>query len=291
MANDVMMGFNGTLQNFLTKDEIKKVCPLAFATSPTNDKVSDKYVMANTSTVIDDMEKLGWKVVRAAQRKATKKSSGRFSYHMVAFQNPDIKITKKIGNGEEMVDCFPQIILTNSHDGLNCFQFRVGLFRCICSNGLVICTDEMADVKIRHIYYTFEELRRTVAEAIETVGAKVDRMTQAAAVELSKEQKEEFARKALGIRKNIDPEEVNVDQETIDDLLTPLRKEDEGNSLWNVFNVLQEKVIKGGYQEAKEGKKARKVRKVTSFIKDLDINSKLWQAMEEYIPEEVTVAA
>lgn len=280
-----MMGFNGTLQNFLTKEEIKKVCPLAFATSPTNDKVSDKYVMANTATVIDDMEKLGWKVVRAAQRKATKKSSGRFSYHMVAFQNPDIKITKQIGDGEEMVDCFPQIILTNSHDGLNAFHFRVGLFRCICSNGLVICSDKMADVKIRHIYYTFEELRRTVAEAIETVGAKVDRMTQAAAVELSKEQKEEFAKKALGIRKNILVDEVDVDQETIDDLLTPLRKEDEGNSLWNVFNVLQEKVIKGGYLEAKEeGKKARKVRKVTSFIKDLDINSKLWQAMEEYIP-------
>ena len=284
MANDVMMGFNGTLQNFLTKDEIKKVCPLAFATSPTNDKVSDKYVMANTSTVIDDMEKLGWKVVRAAQRKATKKSSGRFSYHMIALQNPEIKITKQIGNGEEIVDCFPQIILTNSHDGLNSFHFRVGLFRCICSNGLVICSDKMADVKIRHIHYTFEALRKVVAEAIETVGAKVERMTQAAAVELTKEQKEEFAKKALGIRKNILVDEVDVDQETIDDLLTPIRKEDEGNSLWNVFNVLQEKVTKGGYQEAKEGKKARKVRKVTSFIKDLDINSKLWQAMEEYIP-------
>ena len=291
MANDVMMGFNGTLQKFLTKEEIKKVCPLAFATSPTNDKVSDKYVMANTATVIDDMEKLGWKVVAAKQRKAQKDSSGRFSYHMVAFQNPDISITKKVGD-QEAVDCFPQIILTNSHDGLNCFQFRVGLFRCICSNGLVICSDKMADVKIRHIHYTFEQLRQTVIDAIQTVGVKVERMTKAASVQLTKEQKEEFARKALGIRKNIAFEEVQVDQETIDDVLTPLRKEDEGDNLWNVFNVLQEKVIKGGYLEAKEeGKKARKVRKVTSFIKDLDINQKLWKTMEEYLPEEVTVAA
>lgn len=291
MANDVMMGFNGTLQNFLTKEEIKKVCPLAFATSPTNDKVSDKYVMANTATVIDDMEKLGWKVVAAKQRKAQKKSSGRFSYHMVAFQNPGISITKKLGD-QETVDCFPQIILTNSHDGLNCFQFRVGLFRCICSNGLVICSDKMTDVKIRHIHYTFEQLRQTVIDAIQTVGVKVERMTKAAGVQLTKEQKEEFARKALGIRKNLNPEEVQVDQETIDDVLTPLRKEDEGNNLWNVFNVLQEKVIKGGYLEAKEeGKKARKVRKVTSFIKDLDINQRLWKTMEEYLPEEVTVAA
>lgn len=283
-----MMGFNGTLaQHFLTEEEIRRACPLAYATAPTNKKVSDKYVLANTSTVIADMEKLGWKVVRAAQRRAQKNSSGRFSYHMVAFQNPDIKITKQVGDGEEIVDCYPQIILTNSHDGLNCFKFMVGLFRCICSNGLVICSDKMVDVKIRHIYYSFEELRNTVNQAIEAVGVKVERMTAAAAVELTKEQMQDFARRALGIRKNIPVEEVNVDQETIDDLLTPIRKEDEGNSLWNVFNVLQEKISKGGYQEAKEGKKARKVRKVTSFIKDLDINQKLWQTMETYIPAEV----
>lgn len=291
MANDVMMGFTGReMLPALSKEEIKKVCPLAFATTPTNDRVSDKYVLANTSTVIDDMEKLGWQVVSAKQRRANKKSSGRFSFHMVAFMNPDIKITKQVGDGEEIVDCYPQIILTNSHDGLNCFCFRVGLFRCICSNGLVICTDQMADIKIRHIHYNFEELRQVVQDAIRLVEQKIGRMTEAAAVELSQEQKEEFARKALGIRKNVELDEVNVDQETLDDMLTPLREEDKGNSLWNVFNVLQEKVIKGGYEEAKkDGKKARKVRPVKSFIRDIDINSRLWKTMEEYIP--VPVAA
>lgn len=283
---DVMMGFTGTqCLPALTEEQIRKRCPLAYATAPTNDRVSSKYVLANTSTVIADMAKLGWHVVNAKQRKAQKDSSGRFSFHMIAFMNPDVSITKQVEGGEEVVDCYPQIILTNSHDGLNCFKFMVGLFRCVCSNGLVICTDQMVDLKIRHIYYNFEELRTVVAQAIEAVGVKVDRMTQAAAVELSDEQKQEFARKALCIRKNISLDELNVDQETIDDILTPLRKEDEGNSLWNIFNVLQEKVIKGGYEEAKQnGKKARKVRKVTSFVKDLDINSKLWKSMEEYIP-------
>lgn len=287
MANDVMMGFNGTLQNFLTKDEIKKMCPLAFATSPTNDKVSDKYVMANTSTVIDDMEKLGWKVVRAAQRKPSKRSSGRFSYHMVALQNPDIKITKQIGDGEEIVDCYPQIILTNSHDGLNCFQFRAGLYRCICSNGLVISDGELSEFKIRHIYYTFEELRKVVEKIIAALPGRVEKMTQMANVQLTKEQKLEFARKALGIRKGIEVEELQADQETYEDLLTPLRKEDEGDSLWNVYNVLQEKIVRGGFQEAREGKKARKVRKVTSFIKELDLSKKIDEVAKTYL----TVAA
>ncbi len=278
-----MMRFSGNLQKFLTEDEIRQRCPLVFATSPTNDKVSEKYTVANTYTVIQDMEKLGWKVVRAAQRRATKKSSGRFSYHMVALQNPDIKITKQVDGGEETVECFPQIILTNSHDGLSCFQFRVGLYRCICSNGLVISDAELSEFKIRHIYYSFENLRAVVGRILEALPSKVERMSQMNNVLLSEDQKLDFAKKALSIRKGVKEEELQMDEETYKDLLTPVRKEDEGSSLWNVYNVLQEKIVKGGYTTAEEGKKARKVRKVTSFIKELDFSRRIDEVAQSYL--------
>ena len=278
-----MMRFSGNLQKFLTEDEIRQRCPLVFATSPTNSKVSEKYTVANTYTVIQDMEKLGWKVVRAAQRRATKKSSGRFSYHMVALQNPDIKITKQVDGGEETVECFPQIILTNSHDGLSCFQFRVGLYRCICSNGLVISDAELSEFKIRHIYYSFENLRAVVGRILEALPSKVERMSQMNNVLLSEDQKLDFAKKALSIRKGVKEEELQMDEETYKDLLTPVRKEDEGSSLWNVYNVLQEKIVKGGYTTAKEGEKARKVRKVTSFIKELDFSRRIDEVAQSYL--------
>ena len=278
-----MMGFSGNLQKFLTEDEIRQRCPLVFATSPTNSKVSEKYTVANTYTVIQDMEKLGWRVVRAAQRRATKKSSGRFSYHMVALQNPDIKITKQVDGGEEIVECFPQIILTNSHDGLSCFQFRVGLYRCICSNGLVISDAELSEFKIRHIYYSFENLRAVVGRILEALPSKVERMSQMSNVLLSEDQKLDFAKKALSIRKGVKEEELQADEETYKDLLTPVRKEDEGSSLWNVYNVLQEKIVKGGYTTAEEGKKARKVRKVTSFIKELDFSRRIDEVAQSYL--------
>ena len=278
-----MMRFSGNLQKFLTEDEIRQRCPLVFATSPTNSKVSEKYTVANTYTVIQDMEKLGWKVVRAAQRRATKKSSGRFSYHMVALQNPDIKITKQVDGGEEIVECFPQIILTNSHDGLSCFQFRVGLYTCICSNGLVISDAELSEFKIRHIYYSFENLRAVVGRILEALPSKVERMSQMSNVLLSEDQKLDFAKKALSIRKGVKEEELQADEETYKDLLTPVRKEDEGSSLWNVYNVLQEKIVKGGYTTAEEGKKARKVRKVTSFIKELDFSRRIDEVAQSYL--------
>ena len=278
-----MMRFSGNLQKFLTEDEIRQRCPLVFATSPTNSKVSEKYTVANTYTVIQDMEKLGWRVVRAAQRRATKKSSGRFSYHMVALQNPDIKITKQVDGGEEIVECFPQIILTNSHDGLSCFQFRVGLYRCICSNGLVISDAELSEFKIRHIYYSFENLRAVVGRILEALPSKVERMSQMSNVLLSEDQKLDFAKKALSIRKGVKEEELQADEETYKDLLTPVRKEDEGSSLWNVYNVLQEKIVKGGYTTVEEGKKARKVRKVTSFIKELDFSRRIDEVAQSYL--------
>ena len=74
---------------------------------------------------------------------------------MIALQNPDIKIMR---NGE--VDAYPQIILTNSHDGFNSFKFMLGIFRLVCSNGLVVCDNQMVNMTIRHINYTFDELRR-----------------------------------------------------------------------------------------------------------------------------------
>lgn len=285
MENDVMVRFNSQslATQFLSEEEIKRRCPLAYVESPTNEKVSDKYVLANTATVISDMEKLGWKVVEAKQRKKHVDSSGRFSFHMVVFQNPQLKITKTTEEGEE-IDCYPRLILTNSHDGLNCFKFMVGLFRLVCSNGLIIATDELVDLRIRHIYYNFDELRNVLDEAIQQVAFKVERMTLAAGKILTVEEKYELATKAIAIRKGC--EEVHLSQETLDELLTPLRKEDEGNSLWNTFNILQEKVIKGGFSMENAKGKVQKVRKITSFVKDLDVNTQLWRAMEEFLVEE-----
>lgn len=275
----------------LTKEQVRKYCPLAFAEAPTN-KVSDRYVLANTATVIDDMEKLGWYPVQASQRKRRADASGRFSYHMVVFQNPDVKIVRKDDDGNEVVDSYPRVILTNSHDGLACFRFRVGIYRLVCSNGLVIPTSEMADVRVRHINYTFDALRGIVCKAVEAVNANIGVINKMKEVQLTDEQAKSMAKEMLAIREEKDVNELVVDDETIDNMLTPARKADEGKDLWSVFNVLQEKVIRGGFFRSSIRKKDnklrwRKVRKVTSFIKDLDFNERMFETALGYIPKVV----
>lgn len=283
---DTMFRFtdNALATSFLTKEELQKQCPMAFKELPTNPNVSGRYVQANTATVIDDLAKLGWYPVQAKQCRNKKNSSGIRSFHMVAFQNPDIKITKTNDDGSSVVDTYPRIILTNSHDGFNSFKFMLGLFRLVCSNGLVVCDNQMVNMSIRHMNYTFEELRMVVKTAIEEVPNIVNTMNEMRNIQLTDEQKQELATEVIKIRKGIDENETyEVEQDVVEDILTPVREEDKSNDLWTIFNICQEKLIKGGFFNKTNKNKLRKVKSITSIKKDMEYNQRLWLTASRYL--------
>jgi len=270
MSNDVMLRFGNGLDGYLTKEQIKNSSPLIFAEAPTNPDVSNKYLFVNTETIIDDLEKLGWLPVQAAQRKGRKKEGTIFSKHMVAFQNPEIKITSKDGD-----DAYPRILLTNSHDGMQAFKFSVGIFRLVCSNGLVIADEKFSDFKIKHKGYTFGELRNVVKQAVEDLPNRVQVMNDMKNRTLTEVEKRKLAIDAMLIRAGVN--NLRYDEETIDEILEPKRKEDEGDDLWRVFNVIQEKITQGEFHAALQGAKVRKVRKIKSFEKDMKVNKELFK--------------
>jgi len=269
MSQDVISKFGKGLDSYLTKEQIKEQSPLVFATAPTNPDVSGKYLFVNTETIIDDLAKLNWFPVTAAQRKG-RGDSTIFSKHMVSFQNPDIKITSSDGD-----DAFPRIILTNSHDGMQAFKFSVGIFRLVCSNGLVIADEKFSDFKIKHKGYSFEELRNVVRQAVEDLPSRVEVMNDMRDRILTPEEKNKLALDALLIRAGV--KTLEYDQETINDILEPKRSEDKGEDLWTVFNVIQEKIINGDFHAALKGAKVRKVRKIKSFEKDIQVNKDLFK--------------
>lgn len=278
---DTMLTFaNDNLHRPMTKEEIRTKAPYVFATGATNPAVSDRYVFASTETIIDDMAKLGWDVVDCKQQRANKRSTVR-SFHLVAFQNPKVFITKETEAGE-VVECFPRVILVNSHDGFNSFKFMVGLFRLVCGNGAIIATETFENVSIRHINYTFDELREMVAKALTTISDNVTVMNDMRNTVLTEEQKKEIALEALKIRGGED-EKLKVTDEDLEDILTPIRKEDEGNDLWTVFNVLQEKIIKGNFHMiSPTNKRVRKARPITGAAKDIEVNQALFKYASAY---------
>jgi hypothetical protein len=203
-----------------------------------------------------------------------------FSKHMIKFQNSNIVI--KGNNGD---DVYPEIILTNSHDGITSFKFMMGLYRVVCSNGLVIADQELAKFKMRHMGYSFEDLQELVQKTIQELPAKVEVINRMKTTTLTEEQQRELALKAFLLRKGVamGDEGSNVDSETIDAMLDTRREQDKGDDLWLTFNRVQESITQGGFTAALTGAKVRKVRKISSFEKDLKLNQELFKLALEYV--------
>ena len=218
------------------------------------------------------MALLGWNVVDAKEVRARKNAG--FQKHLVVFRNNDIVI-----DGADGDTVFPQILLTNSSDGKNAFTFRAGLFRLVCENGLVISTQDFADLKIRHFGYDFEELQKTITAMVEKLPLTVDSMNKFKQTQLTDKQIEDFAKKALEVRFG----EEEIKRITIDfnEFTKATRDEDTGNDLWSVFNRIQEKVINGDFNYG-YSTKTRKARKIKNFNQDIVLNSKLYELATEY---------
>ena len=258
---------------FLSKEELKAQCPVIFAGKASNE-VSKHYTHIPTSKVIDDMATLGWGVVDAKSVKARKNSTKGFQKHLVVFRNPDVVI-----NGKNDDTVFPQVLLTNSHDGKNAFTFTAGLFRMICENGLVVSTSTFEDVKMRHMGYSFEELQVKIKEMVSKLPLTVESMNKMQATELGEKKAVEFAKKALTTRFPEDElKRIKID---IKDILKPVRVEDSGDDLWSIFNVVQEKIIEGDFEYVAGGK-LRKARQIKNFKQDQRINKDLFELALEF---------
>ena len=281
----------------LNDKEIEHLCPVAFKSTMTNSEIrklglSKHYSFVPTMNIVNDLRALGYEVVDTVQVKARKKSTNGYQKHMITFEHPKYKLDQvkevEIADGETETQVqkpteYPQILLTNSHDGGNAFTLSAGIFRLVCSNGLVIKTEDYGSARLVHKGYSFEAVQKLVKEFEETVGEVLDKITAMKKVELTKEQQIEFAKKAALLRftaKSYNEDNI-ADVVNIDDLLNVDRKEDAGNGLYEVFNRVQESIVQGKYLYAASGKvndadtKTRKARPIKNFKQSIDVNKKL----------------
>jgi hypothetical protein len=270
-----MMYQNNNQNEFLTKDQIREIAPSVFTQKADKRSTSKHYVHIPTEKVIDDMASLGWNVVDAKQVKARKNAG--YQKHMVVFGNDEIVI-----NGEDGDTVFPRILMTNSHDGKNSFQFQAGLYRLVCSNGLVIADAEFANMKIRHMGYDLSELSTVISEIVEKLPLTVECMNKLKAKQLSEEEKVKFAKEALATRLS----ENQLKRYSVDDILevlAPTRVEDKGDDMWSVYNTIQEKIVHGMFEVYGVKGKTRKARKIKNFRQDTKVNQDLYELALSYV--------
>jgi hypothetical protein len=285
--------------------EIAHLCPVALKDQMSEGEIkklglSKHYSFVPTMKVVNDLRELGYECVDATQVKARKKSTNGYQKHMLTFEHPDHKIdqVKEVeledGTTETQVlpaEEYPQLLLTNSHDGGNAFTLSAGIFRLVCSNGLVIKTEDYGSARLVHKGYSFEAVQKLVKEFEETISEVISKITAMKKVQLTKEQQIEFAKKAALLRftaKSYNEDNIE-DVVQLDDLLHAERPEDKGNGLYEVFNRVQESLVKGKYLYASSGKvnaegtKVRKGREIKNFKQSIDVNKKLSELAFELV--------
>jgi hypothetical protein len=258
----------------LSREELQSSAPSVF-NHTIKQGLTDKYVHIPTDTIVEDMEALGWfpyevKTVRSRTKNAATKK------HLIQFFNPDIVINNEAGEA----DMYPALLLINSHDGSTAVRFEMGVFRMVCSNGLVIKSQDFGGFKMKHMGYSFEDLRNYISELVNTLPTMVENLNKFSQFEMTPEEQYNFAVKAVEARFG---EEKELSVTEINNLLTPERKEDEGNNCWVVLNRVQEKLTSGGFGYLNAKGKPRKARAIKNFTQDISMNQKLWELAEEFI--------
>jgi len=227
--------------------------------------------------VVRDLQTMGWDCVDAKQVKARKKSTNGYQKHMLTFEHPKYKV--------EGVEEYPQLLLTNSHDGGNAFQLSAGIFRLVCSNGLVIKTEDYGTQRLIHKGYSFEAVQEMVEGFIATIDETMTRITAMKRTQLDKDQMTEFAKQAALLRfTSKSYNEDNIDKVVyIDELLEATRDEDNGNAVWEVFNRVQERLVGGNYHYKGTKDKPRKARPIKNFKQNFEVNKKLSELAFAYV--------
>ena len=263
------------LQNteFKSLEELKDICPTIF-TEKGSSNTSDKYVHIPTENVIRDMETLGWFVVDAKQVKTRVEAKKGFQKHLVVFRNPDMKIEC---DGDTV---FPQILISNAHNGTSSFKFQTGIYRMICENGLIVATEEFDNISIRHMGYDYDTLKDTIKTIVSKLDLTVESMNKMVNTQLQEDKILELAEKMLNTR--IEGTKNTIDFTSVDEVNASQRKEDTGGDLWSTFNRIQENIIEGNFKYKTAKGKLRFARPVKNFQQDVELNKKMFNLALEY---------
>jgi hypothetical protein len=216
----------------LSDEQIHRVAPSIFAEAP-HESRSQRYVYIPTATVLAELRREGFQPFMVTQTRARHEDRRDFTKHMIRLRHASQINDRGVAN---------EIILLNSHDGTSSYQMLAGMFRFVCSNGLV-CGDTVADVRVPHK----GDVAGSVIEGAYQVLHGFDRALESRefmqSITLDEGEAKAFARAALSLKYD-DPDKPAPITES--QILMPRRFDDRRQDLWSVFNRTQENLTKGG---------------------------------------------
>lgn len=232
-------------------------------TIPKLENVTEKYKFISTAQFIEDVQSFGYKL------ESTSAPRRGLGMHSMSFSHP----TMPKVDGLDL-----QLLATNSHDGTSAFRLHIQVGVNVCANILTaFIPDLAAHSRIVHRGYALDKVEgaiEAVRQRVEYVLSTVDAMQSR---NVTPENAAEYLRKAVELR--------DAKPFRILDLQAVKHSEQAENNAWNVFNRVQESIIRGGYRtvEVFNGNsiEGRLAREITSVRDRVQTNYKLWELAVE----------
>src|SRR5215510_12092065 len=220
-----------TMNHFaLTEQQIFSAAPSVFATTK-HDSRSERFKPIPTIDMVRALQVEGWDVAKAQQSISRDASRQPYTKHMLRFRKRDRQDLVVGGN-------ILELLLINGNDGSAAYRLDAGIFRIVCSNGLIVKAADYGSVKIRH---TGDVVQKVIAGSYEVLKNAERALTAPqdwGKIQLNDNQRYAFAKGAAVERWGVDEETGNMLAPVKPEALLEARRfDDMGHDLWSTFNV------------------------------------------------------
>jgi hypothetical protein len=253
---------SSAFQTVLTGDVLRARVPAIYAPGA-HERTSSSYTFISTERVLDALGSVGFVPVEA--RQAARAKSPLHARHLIRLRRRCETV--------QLRDSIPEVLFLNSHDGTSAYQLRVGLFRVLCTNGLVVSMGIFPVWRVMHRGDVVQDVvcaALRISERFEQLALAVERMERTM---LDPGQRLELAAQALALRFPNDAAGAMQPSQ----LLVARRAQDVGNDLWRTFNVVQENIMRGGLVRRSASNRLTRTRGIQAIREDVRLNSALWE--------------
>lgn len=212
-------------------------------------RVKPTYGFVSTREILNTFESKGWQVVSEQVQRTKVDNRQGFQKHLIRLEHPNYQ---SIAGLSKENSSKPQLCLVNSHDGTSSLRLFYGLLRIACLNG-IIAGSVLKDFRAIHNANIISNLNHGIEFMTEGIGALSTQVQVLQNTKFSQDALSAYVKLMVDARlKNVN----NIIKIDYDSALRVTRHADYNQDAFTAFNVVQEKLVRGGirYQYEKMSK-------------------------------------
>lgn len=211
--------------------------PAPFHQAARSPRTSEKFSPISTAEAITPLLDRGWTIRKAWASRVRARPDGEIRTD-ADFRRHHVLLTPPSGESGHS-EVRPEVLLRNANDGSSAYRLDLALFRFVCSNGLVIKSRDFGSVSVAHTRRQAIEVLDATERVRSMTEHTIPRVYEMERTRLNIADQYIFAHKAAVLR--------GLPHNAFWSVLTTAhRPEDDTETLWGLYNAIQEAGVRGG---------------------------------------------